>query len=142
MKPEEDFLRFLQDLRTKRREPVWNWKHAASAENLAGNQVADQLARCWTAGAVENPAVSMDDAARAELAARYQLVTPFSGAVVLETQEQYDQYGLTPVDGDATPHIPNAPEPAAGLLVMLWSDYRHMVNKKADPESPDRHVLG
>ncbi len=119
VKPEEDFLRFLKDLRLERRESAWNWKRAASAANLAGKQVSDQLARCWAAGAVENPAVSMDDAARAELAARYQLVTPFSGAVVLETQAQYDQYGLTPADGDATPHIPNVPEPSTSLLVML-----------------------
>ena len=60
----------------------------------------------------------MTDAARAELAARYQLVTPFSGAVVLETQAQYDEHGLTPADGDATPQDPERAravvEPAAG----------------------------
>ena len=61
----------------------------------------------------------MTDAARAELAARYQMVTPFSGAVVLETQQQYDEHGLTPADGDATPKIPNVPEPSSGLLVIL-----------------------
>jgi hypothetical protein len=47
------------------------------------------------------------------------MVTPFSGAVVLETQQQYDDHGLTPADGDATPHIPSVPEPSSSLLVML-----------------------
>ena len=32
------------------------------------------------------------------LAMKYQLVTPISGAVVLETQAQYDAAGLQPVD--------------------------------------------
>jgi hypothetical protein len=81
--------------------------------------VWDQLARAWAADAVENPTVVMTDAARAELAARYQMVTPFSGAVVLETQAQYDEFGLTPADGDATPHVPNVPEPSSSLLVIL-----------------------
>jgi hypothetical protein len=117
--PEKDCARFLQDLRRERRENAWKWQRAASAANLAGTQVTDQLARSWAADAAEDPASNMTDGARSELAARYQLVTPFSGAVVLETQAQYDQYGLTPVDGDATPHIPNVPEPSVSLLVML-----------------------
>jgi hypothetical protein len=117
--PEKDCARFLQDLRVERRENAWKWQRAASAANLAGKQVTDQLARSWAAVAAEDPASNMTDGARSELAARYQLVTPFSGAVVLETQAQYDQYGLTPVDGDATPHIPNVPEPSVSLLVML-----------------------
>jgi hypothetical protein len=39
--------------------------------------------------------------------------------VVLETQAQYDQHGLTPADGDATPRVPVIPEPSVSLLVML-----------------------
>jgi len=119
LEPREDLARFLKELRLERREPAWNWKRAASSDGLEGIKVWDQLARSWAAGAVEDPLLVMTDAARAELAARYQLVTPFSGAVVLETQQQYDDHGLTPVDGDATPHIPSVPEPSSGLLVML-----------------------
>jgi hypothetical protein len=117
--PREDFARFLKDLRMERREPSWNWKRATTSEGLAGEKVWDQLARSWAAAAVEDPAVIMTDAARAELAARYQMVTPFSGAVVLETEQQYKDHGLTPADGDATPHIPSVPEPSSSLLVML-----------------------
>lgn len=119
LEPEKNLSAFLKDLRIERREPSWNWKRAASSDGLEGHMVWDQLARFWAATTVENPAVVMTDAARAEQAARYQMVTPFSGAVVLETQQQYKDHGLTPADGDATPKIPNVPEPSSSLLVML-----------------------
>ena len=57
------------------------------------------------------------------LASEHQLVTPVTGAVVLETQEQYDEMGLTPVPFDAVPSIP---EPSTwalwcvGFILMLW----------------------
>ncbi len=119
LEPRKNFSIFLKDLRTERLEPSWIWRRAASSNGLAGEKVWDQLARSWAAGAVEDSAVVMTDSARAELAAHYQMVTPFSGAVVLETQQQYDEHGLTPADGDATPHIPNVPEPSSSLLLML-----------------------
>jgi hypothetical protein len=117
--PRENLANFLKDLRMEHREPSWHWKRAASSDGLEGSKVWDQLARFWAASSVENPAVVMTDAARAELAARYQMVTPFSGAVVLETQQQYKDHGLTPADGDATPKIPNVPEPSSSLLVLI-----------------------
>lgn len=52
------------------------------------------------------------------IAARYQLVTPVSGAVVLETAEQYKQTGLKPVD-PAT--VPTIPEPETYLLIAIAS---------------------
>ncbi len=128
--PELDFTQFLKDLRTERREISWNWKRAATADGLTGKTVWDQLARRWAATTAENSTSLLTDAARAELAARYQLVTPFSGAVVLETQQQYDDYGLTPADGDATPHVPNVPEPSTGLLVMLATAAAMMRRKR------------
>jgi hypothetical protein len=59
-------------------------------------------------------------------AAKYQLVTPWSGAVVLETKAQYDKYNLTPVDPKTVPDIPVVPEPStmALLLPMLWLGLR------------------
>jgi hypothetical protein len=117
--PEKDLSGFLQDLLTERREMSWNWKRAETSEGLEGGKVWDQLARFWATIAAENPVSEMTDAARSELAARYQLVTPLSGAVVLETQQQYVDHGLTPVDGSAAPGIPNVPEPSTSLLVVL-----------------------
>ncbi len=119
LSPEKDFTQFLNDLQTERQEISWNWKRAATADGLTGKTVWDHLARLWAVTTAENSATNLTAAARAELAARYQLVTPHSGAVVLETQQQYKDHGLTPADGDATPKVPNVPEPSTGLLVIL-----------------------
>jgi len=57
------------------------------------------------------------------MAVRHQLVTPVSGAVVLETDEQYKDAGLTPGDPAKVPTIPE-PEMfvimGVGLAVLLW----------------------
>lgn len=59
-------------------------------------------------------------------AARYQLVTPWSGAVVLETKQQYDKFGLTPVDPSSVPKVPNVPEPGTMALLapLIWFGLR------------------
>lgn len=58
--------------------------------------------------------------AHAKRAARYQLVTPYSGAVVLETQAQYERAGLKPVDASTTPLIPGGvPEPSRMILLLV-----------------------
>jgi hypothetical protein len=49
-----------------------------------------------------------------ELATKHHLVTPISGAVVLETQEQYIENNLQPVD---VANVPSIPEP--GTLILL-----------------------
>ena len=60
------------------------------------------------------------------LAARYQLVTPVTGAVVLETAEQYRASGLAPVDAGSVPTIPE-PGMVALLIVaggfLIWLMY-------------------
>jgi hypothetical protein len=87
---------------------------------------AGHLARLWAADEVTHlrdagPARRADAVA---LAVRAQLVTPVSGAVVLETKQQYDAAGLKPVDPATTPNVPVVPEPAtvallAGAVVFL-----------------------
>jgi hypothetical protein len=47
------------------------------------------------------------------------------------TQAQYDEHGLTPADGDATPKIPSVPEPSTGLLVLLTTAAALMRRKRA-----------
>ncbi len=80
---------------------------------------SSHLVRLWAFGRIlelhnsENKTHS-DEALR--LAAAYQLVTPVSGAVVLETQAQYEEAGLTPVDPASVPTIP---EPELFLLVAI-----------------------
>ncbi len=128
--PEGDFTRFLKDLQTQRQELSWNWKRAANTDGLTGGKVWDQLARFWAATAAEDEKTELTDDARSELAARYQLVTPVSGAVVLETEQQYKDHGLTPADGDATPKIPSVPEPSTGLLFILTTAAALMRRKR------------
>lgn len=48
-----------------------------------------------------------------DCAATHQLVTPVSGAVVLETKAQYDEFGLTPADATT---VPSVPEPSTLIL--------------------------
>jgi hypothetical protein len=129
--PEKDLRQFLGDLRTERQELSWNWKRTATAEGLAGGAVWDHLARQWAAITAESPKTELSDATRSELAAKYQLVTPFSGAVVLETQQQYREHGLTPADGSATPSIPSVPEPSTGLLILVTTAAALMRRKRA-----------
>jgi hypothetical protein len=50
-------------------------------------------------------------------AADHQLVTPETGAVVLENAQQFKDAGLAQVDPTATPKIPIAPEPGTALLL-------------------------
>jgi len=52
-------------------------------------------------------------------AALYQLVTPVSGAVVLETKAQYKEFGLTQADPNSVPTVPTIPEPSTALLTLL-----------------------
>lgn len=98
---------------------AWQWRRADNSNGLGTQPVWDHLARVWAAREVDQASGSGDHEALAALAARYQLVTPLSGAVVLETQTQYDRHGLTPGDPSASPQIPAVPEPSALLLLLL-----------------------
>jgi hypothetical protein len=72
-------------------------------------------------------------AAAVALAARYQLVTPVSGAVVLETQQQYEESRLTPVSQGTVPTVPEPHEWALALIALagsgwlLWSNRQRLV---------------
>ncbi len=77
------------------------------------------ISRLWGLTEVERLAASSDAGAAdraVKLALALQLVTPVSGAVVLERKEQYDRHGLTPADPNSVPTIP---EPATAILALL-----------------------
>jgi len=75
------------------------------------------IARLWANDRVlELMRAGNDRAAAVTLAARYHLVTPVSGAVVLESQQQYDESRLTPVS-QAT--VPTVPEPHEWALIVI-----------------------
>lgn len=89
----------------------------AGEDEPEGKQTSAHLARLWAAEEVtrklENPS-SRDSAAEVAVAA--QLVTPVTGAVVLETATQYEEAGLRPVEPGTVPTIPE-PETLALLVV-------------------------
>ena len=91
---------------------TWQWSRHVDAVGMTGVKVSDQLARLW---AMEEVMKTRDGA----LATKYQLVSYVSGAIVLETQEQYDRHGLKPVDANSAPAVPNVPEPSSALLILL-----------------------
>lgn len=64
------------------------------------------------------------DAAQAKaaqtLAQRMRLVTPVSGAVVLEQKQQYERHGLNPEENqDAIAQVPAIPEPEEWALIII-----------------------
>lgn len=99
-------------------------------------QTSDHLARLWANDAVQQ-LLYTERAPRQsiiELAHNYQLVTPVTGAVVLETQQQYDAAGLTPVPEGTVPSIPEPEEWALILIaaiVLLYAWRRRQATKYA-----------
>jgi hypothetical protein len=80
---------------------------------------SDHIARLWANDRVlelmrTDPAGNR--VAAVALATQYRLVTPISGAVVLETKQQYDESRLTPVS-QAT--VPTIPEPHEWALLLM-----------------------
>jgi len=95
------------------------------AEGIAAG--SDHIARLWANERVLELMRSPSNRADAvALATRYRLVTPVSGAVVLETQQQYDAARLTPVDQTTVPTLPEPHEWAliivacAALMWLMW----------------------
>lgn len=84
-----------------------------TADNMPkAAETSTHLARLWAAGEL----APLNWTAASALAIRYQLVTPVSGAVVLETREQYADAGLEPV---APGSVPTIPEPETWMLIIV-----------------------
>jgi hypothetical protein len=82
-------------------------------------QGSDHIARLWANHRTlellrTNP--NANRVAAAALASRYQLVTPVTGAVVLETKQQYDESRLTPASPAS---VPTVPEPHEWMLILI-----------------------
>jgi hypothetical protein len=87
------------------------------AGEKSGTEVSAHLARLWAAEEVARmlAAGQQNREAAVKLAVRMQLVTALSGAVVLETQQQYDAAGLQPVDPNTVPRVPEG----GSVLLMV-----------------------
>jgi hypothetical protein len=88
----------------------------AEAPASHGPETSSHIARLWAADEVNRLLSARKTEAATVLAARYQLVTPVSGAVVLETAQQYQQAGLEPVPPQS---VPTVPEPSVTALFLL-----------------------
>ncbi len=84
--------------------------------SMTGKETASHLARLWARDEVQRMAAARRFSEATQIAARYQLVTALSGAVVLETNAQFERAGLKPAD-PAT--VPVVPEPATWMLLSL-----------------------
>jgi hypothetical protein len=83
---------------------------------------SDHIARLWAKDTILVEALRKPSGDRSEvvkLAAAYQLVTPVSGAVVLETARQYQEAGLKPVASGTVPTVPEPHEWALLLIALL-----------------------
>jgi hypothetical protein len=117
--PRADLAAFVEKLGMEHDAITWHWRRSPTAPEDLGTPVWDHLARQWAMEAVDSPLSTVPEIDRPALAARYQLVTRVSGAVVLETMEQFERHGLKPVDAAAAPSIPGVPEPSSALLVLI-----------------------
>jgi hypothetical protein len=91
----------------------------ATPDAVDAKETSSHLARLWANEEVNRMLASNDRKAvdeATQLALQYQLVTPVTGAVVLETQEQYRAAGLQPV---APGTVPTIPEPEIVLLIAV-----------------------
>jgi hypothetical protein len=101
-------------LERRRRPPV-----LASENTPIQPKGSDHIARLWARDEILSLASARGEGARKSaigLAAEYRLVTPVSGAVVLETQQQFAEMGLRPV---AQASVPTVPEPHEWALILI-----------------------
>jgi len=112
---ETDLIHMAEEVSSPQPENRYTWTRSTTAP-LNGVEAWDQLARKW---AYEDTMSHLDNPSFATLAAHYQLVTPLSGAVVLETRQQYIDTGLDVPNSANSPSLPVVPEPSSSLLILI-----------------------
>ncbi len=85
-------------------------------ESRVSNEPSRHVTRLWGQSRILQLTGNHQTVEAVALAGDLQLVTPVSGAVVLETKAQYDQAGLKPTDAS---HVPVIPEPSTWALLGL-----------------------
>ena len=111
--PDVDLASFL--VRSTGESQTIRRQHEPATDGVAAG--SDHIARLWANERVLELMRSRGERAEAvALATRYRLVTPVSGAVVLETKQQYEAAQLKPVD-QAT--VPTLPEPHEWALIII-----------------------
>ncbi|HAL91757.1 MAG TPA: hypothetical protein DCM68_01875 [Verrucomicrobia bacterium] len=100
----------------------WKREMISKAFPMSGEfrEGSTHIARLWAADEIARltaPHRKTGHDEALQLARDFQLVTPISGAVVLETAAQYKAHDLTPADPATTPGI--VPEPGTLLLLFI-----------------------
>jgi hypothetical protein len=90
-------------------------RRASSRASAPASAESSHIVRLWARDLIAEDA-EIDAASKTRLAVQQQLVTHLSGAVVLETQAQYERHGLEPADPTKVPMIP---EPPILLLALI-----------------------
>ena len=100
---------------------IWQWtrqrfEDGSMPEAQRGTKSSKHLARLWAKDEVERRVVARQRDEAVRIAARHQLVTSVSGAVVLESKQQFDEAGLKAADPLTAPTVP---EPGVTALLAL-----------------------
>jgi hypothetical protein len=124
---DQDLRKLLERLSTNRPE-IRLERSAEPASELSeapGRRKASfQLARLWARDEINRRMRHRMTQQALQLAGNYQLVTPWSGAVVLETLQQFAAAGLQPVDATTVPSVPEPSTITLGFIggaVLLWA---------------------
>lgn len=114
----DDLCRLLDSWRADRPQARMALAHTDKepAAEAGTRETSLHLARLWAASEVRRLQAVRQVEPAIQLAAAYQVVTPISGAVVLETQAQYAQNDLQPADPATVPAIP---EPGTWALLLF-----------------------
>lgn len=115
----EEDLRMLLDRFSGRRPAVGLRRERGTGP---GERTSTHLARLWALDEINRLLASGKPEERSkalELSIRHRLVTPVSGAVVLETAQQYKSAGLDVPDAKKGPAVPVIPEPETWALLIL-----------------------
>ncbi len=113
-------LKKLFDLWHGTKKQLYFDRELIPVKNIDSTSEDSHVARLWANEKVCKLANSWngkDKIKAVEIASDYHLVTPVSGAVVLENTEQYIEAGLEPVSEETSPQV--IPEPGIMLIIGL-----------------------
>lgn len=122
----DDLNRLLSEIGNQKTvyEFVRTVENTPTAANVAASKETSQhLVRLWANDEVQKLLSNNEIESATDLAVKNQLVTRVSGAVVLENQQQYDQFGLRPVEPNTVPSIPEPEEYllfGVVLAILIW----------------------
>ena len=107
-------------------------RERVSLQNATGLRVSQQMAKLWARDEVMSLCREKHIVQAIALASRYRLVTPVTGAVVLENDQQYRDSGLTP----PTPIV--TPEPATWLALAAGAAFVGLGRIRRRPATTSR----